>query len=71
MRHTSQWKPKNTAQFVSAHGKDEKGSAEYLAAYVRDYETTPPISLDAVMKSYWLIEQMGRDRLKLRTDPKN
>ena len=49
----------------------ENPSAEYLAAYVRDYETTPPISLDAVMKSSWLIEQMGRDRLKLRTDGKN
>ena len=49
----------------------ENPSAEYLAAYVRDYETTPPISLDAVMKSSWLIEQMGRDRLKLRTDGKH
>jgi antirestriction protein ArdC len=49
----------------------ENPSAEYLAAYVREYETTPPISLDAVMKSSWLIEQMGRNRLKLRTESKN
>jgi IrrE N-terminal-like domain len=49
----------------------ENPSAEYLAAYVRDYDTTPPISLDAVLKSSWLIEQMGRDRLKLRTESKN
>jgi len=49
----------------------ENPSAEYLAAYVRDYEATPPISLDAVMKSSWLIEQMGRNRLKLRTESKN
>jgi hypothetical protein len=49
----------------------ENPSAEYLATYVRDYEATPPISLDAVMKSSWLIEQMGRDRLKLRTERKN
>jgi hypothetical protein len=33
---------------------------------VRNYETTPPISLDAVMKASWLIEQMGRGRLALR-----
>jgi hypothetical protein len=26
-------------------------SAEYLAGYVRSFERTPPISLDAVMKS--------------------
>jgi len=42
-------------------------SAEYLAGYVRKYETTPPISLDRVMKSSWLIEQMGRSQLGLRT----
>ena len=46
-------------------------SAEYLAAYVRDYDTTPSISLDSVLKSSWLIEQMGRARLKLRTESKN
>ncbi len=44
----------------------ENPSAEYLAGYVRDYDTTPPISLDAVMKASWLIENMGRDKLKLR-----
>jgi hypothetical protein len=49
----------------------ENPSAEYLAEYVRDFDTTPPISLDAVLKSSWLIEQMGRDRLKLRTENKN
>jgi hypothetical protein len=41
-------------------------SAEYLAGYVRNYETTPPISLDAVMKASWLIEQMGSGRLSTR-----
>lgn len=43
----------------------ENSSAEYLAGYVRKYETTPPISLDRVMKSAWLIEQMGKEHLKL------
>ena len=28
----------------------ENPSAEYLAAYVQNYESTPPISLDSVMK---------------------
>ena len=34
-------------------------SDEYLASYVRKYPTTPPISLDRVLKSVWLLEQMG------------
>jgi hypothetical protein len=46
----------------------ENASAEYLAGYVRKCEATPPISLDRVMKSSWLIEQMGKDRLPLRKD---
>jgi len=46
-------------------------SAEYLAAYVRNYDTTPPISLDAVIKSSLLIEKMGRGRLKPRAEGKN
>jgi hypothetical protein len=38
-------------------------SDEYLAAYVRRCPTTPYISLDRVMKSVWLLEQMGRASL--------
>jgi hypothetical protein len=41
-------------------------SAEYLAGYVRNHETTPPISLDAVLKATLLIERMGHGRLPLR-----
>jgi hypothetical protein len=44
----------------------ENASAEYLAAYVRSYTTTPPISLHCVMQSSWLIERMGRARLGIR-----
>jgi hypothetical protein len=43
-------------------------SAQYLSGYVRKYESTPPISLDAVLKSSWLIEKMGRERLGPRKD---
>jgi hypothetical protein len=53
---------------VCARSGIENPSAEYLAGYLRRYEATPPISLDAVMKSAWLIEQMGRRRFKLRTE---
>jgi hypothetical protein len=49
----------------------ENASAEYLAGYVRRYETTPPISLDRVIKSSWLIEQMGKARLPLWKDSSN
>jgi hypothetical protein len=41
-------------------------SDEYLAAYVRKCPVTPPISLDSIMKSVWLLEQMGRARMGLR-----
>ena len=41
-------------------------SEEYLASYVRKCPVTPSISLDRVIKSVWLLEQMGRSRLGLR-----
>ena len=44
----------------------DTASDEYLAAYVRKCPATPPISLDRVMKSVWLLEQMGRASLGLR-----
>jgi hypothetical protein len=49
----------------------ETASADYLAGYVRHYENTPPISLDRVMKSCWLIERMGKDKLPPRKDDSN
>jgi hypothetical protein len=44
----------------------DTASDEYLAGYVRKCPATPPISLDRIMKSVWLIEQMGRASLGLR-----
>jgi len=41
-------------------------SDEYLAGYVRRCPATPPISLDRVMKSVWLLEQTGRASLGMR-----
>lgn len=43
-------------------------SAEYLSDYVKSNEETPSISLDCVMKAAGLVEQMGRERLKLRKE---
>ena len=43
-------------------------SDEYLAQYVKNHPETPPISLDCVMRAAGLIEQMGRQRLKLRKE---
>jgi len=50
----------------------DTASDEYLAAYIRKCPATPPISLDRIMKSVWLLEQMGRERLRewsYRTPP--
>ena len=44
----------------------DNASDEYLAGYVRKYNSTPPISLDAVLRSSWLIERMGQRSLGLR-----
>jgi hypothetical protein len=41
-------------------------SAEYLATYMKHENETAPISLECVMKAAGLIEQMGRERLKMR-----
>lgn len=41
-------------------------SDEYLAGYVNSSTRTPPISLECVMKSAGLVEQMGRGHLKPR-----
>jgi hypothetical protein len=43
-------------------------SAKYLSEYLEYRKETPPISLECVMKSAGLIEQMGRGRLKPRKD---
>src|ERR1700681_3213579 len=44
----------------------DAASDEYLAGYVRRCPATPPISFDRIMKSVWLLEQMGRANLGLR-----
>jgi hypothetical protein len=48
----------------------ENPSAEYLSGYIKKHNDTPKISLDCVIKSAGLIEQMGRERLKPRSTRK-
>jgi hypothetical protein len=43
-------------------------SDEYLADFVRQHTETPAISLDRVMATAGLIEQMGRELLKPRKE---
>lgn len=43
-------------------------SDKYLSGYLNKHGETPAISLDCVMKSAGLIEQMGRERLKPRKE---
>ena len=43
-------------------------SAEYLSHYMENHKETPAISLECVMNSAGLIEQMGRERLKPRKE---
>lgn len=43
-------------------------SDEYLSGYVKGNPETPAISLDCVLKASGLVEQMGRERMKVRKD---
>lgn len=49
----------------------ENPSDEYLSGYTKTNEDVPPISLECVMKTAGLIEQMGREKLLLRKEKKN
>lgn len=43
-------------------------SDEYLSGYVKGNPETPAISLDCVLKAAGLVEQMGRERMKVRKE---
>jgi len=61
-----EFEAESVSYLVCARLGIDTASDEYLAGYVRRSPVTPPISLDRVMKSVWLLEQMGRARLGLR-----
>jgi hypothetical protein len=54
-----EFEAESVSYLVCARLGFDTASDEYLAGYVRRSPVTPPISLDRVMKSVWLLEQMG------------
>jgi hypothetical protein len=61
-----EFEAESVSYLVCARLGIDTASEEYLAGYVRNCPVTPSISLDRVMKSVWLLEQMGRVCLGLR-----
>jgi hypothetical protein len=55
-----------TAFLVCGRLGIDNPSEEYLSHHAQDHRETPPISLDRVLTAAGLIEQMGRERMKLR-----
>ena len=65
-KEVEEFEAESVAFLVCSRLGIENPSAEYLSGYVKDHKNTPPISLDCVLKSAGLIEQMGQGRLGLR-----
>jgi hypothetical protein len=61
-----EFEAESVSYLVCARLGIDTASDEYLAGYVRKSPATPAISLGRVLKSVWLLEQMGRTRLGLR-----
>jgi len=61
-----EFEAESVSYLVCARLGIDTASDEYLAGYVRRCPDAPAISLDRVMKSVGLLEQMGRARLGLR-----
>jgi hypothetical protein len=61
-----EFEAESVSYLVGARLGIDTASEEYLAGYVRKCPVTPAISLDRVVKSVWLLQQMGRVRLGLR-----
>ena len=65
-RAVREFEAESVSYLVCARLGLDTASEEYLAGYVGKCPVTPSISLDRVMKSVWLLEQMGRAPLGLR-----
>jgi hypothetical protein len=67
LSHTvREFEAESVSYLVCARLGIDTASEEYLAGYVGKCTVTPSISLDRVIKSVWLLEQMGRVSLGLR-----
>lgn len=65
---TREFEAESVSYLVCSRLGIETPSAAYLSGYAKSNEQTPAISLDRVMASAGLIEQMGRMRLKPRLE---
>jgi hypothetical protein len=61
-----EFEAESVSYLVCARLGIDTASEGYLAGYVRKCPVTPSINLDRIMKSVWLLEQMGRAGLGLR-----
>jgi hypothetical protein len=61
-----EFEAESVSYLVCARLGIDTASEEYLAGYVRRCPVTPSISLDRIIKSVWLLEQMARSRLGFR-----
>ena len=66
--HIREFEAESVCYLVCSRLGLDNPSDAYIASYVREHDETPSISLDCVMKTSGLIEQMGRERLKPRKD---
>jgi hypothetical protein len=64
----AEFEAESVAWLVCSRFGIDNPSDTYLANYLGSNAEVPNISIDRVMKSAGLIERMGKDRLKPRTD---
>jgi hypothetical protein len=67
-RELREFEAESICYLLSSRLGIDNPSDEYLSDYMKDHQGTPEISLECVIKSAGLIEQMGRVRLKPRKE---
>jgi hypothetical protein len=65
-RDTREFEAESVCYLICTRLAIDNPSDAYLGNYLGDHHEIPPISLDCVMRSAGLIEQMGRERLTPR-----
>jgi len=68
-RDIAEFEAESVAYLVCARFGIANPSEKYLADYVGQYETTPPLSLDRIMRASGIIEKMSKEKLKPRRTP--
>jgi len=67
-KHVREFEAESVCYLVCERLGIENPSDEYFSAFVKESSDTPPISLECVFKATGLIERMGREGLKPRTE---